>query len=128
MVKQWGGVINFGRDPLTLSTQTFDDGFGEGALQGPRHVDVWTDDSMSQMRTYDATSYVDEALMSSTFRHSLVTDGTMQMGGTRRAIRQRALLRKGFSASSARSWAKLVPWYANESRGGLNRKRMMIRR
>ena len=126
MVKQWGGVINFGREPLTLSRQTFEDGFGEGALQGPRCV-VWTDDGMSQMRMYDATSYVDKALMSHAFRHSLVTDGTTQMGGTRRAIRQRALLRKGFSAGSSRGWAKLVPWYANERRGGLNRKRRMIR-
>ena len=63
MVKQWGGVINFGRDPLTLSRQTFDDGFGEGSLQGPRRV-VWMDDRMSQMHTYDVTSYVDKALMS----------------------------------------------------------------
>ena len=119
--------MNFGRDPLTLSRQTIDKGFGEGALQGPRRV-VCTDDGMSQMRTYDATSYVDKALMPPAFRHSLVTDGTTQMGGTCRAIHQRALSRKGISAGSPRGWPKLVPWYANESRGGLNRKRMMIRR
>ena len=65
MVRQRGGVVNFGRDPLTLSRQTFDDGFGD-MLQGPRRV-VWTDDSVSQMRTYNAMPLVDRALMSPAF-------------------------------------------------------------
>ena len=42
MVRQRGGVVNFGWDHLTLSRQTFDDGygFGEGTLQGPHPV-LW---------------------------------------------------------------------------------------
>ena len=44
MVRQRGGVVNFGWDHLTLSRQTFDNGYGfcEGTLQGPRRV-LWTE-------------------------------------------------------------------------------------
>ena len=88
--------MNFGRNPLKLSRQNFDDsyGFGEGTLQGPRRV-LWTDDGVSHMRMYDATSWVDRALTSPTFGRLLSTKGSggkKQTGGKRMVVRRRALL------------------------------------
>ena len=118
MVRQWGEVVNFGRDPLTLSRQTFDDGLGD-TLQGPLRV-VWMDEGVSQMCTYDATSSVDKGFTSPEFGR--LFSSTQRANQMSRALHQRALLEKGFSSGSPRGWAKLVPWYANDSRSGpLNR-------
>ena len=63
---------------------------------------------------------MDRALTSPAFRYLLSTKGSgdpTQTGGTHVAVRQRALLRKGFLAGPPRGWVRLVPWYVTGNRG-----------